>query len=473
MQNLIKVFSIVILLTTFAFAQTNREVIVNVSVVSMKSAKADKNRDVYIENGQITAIEKSGARKPSGDATIIDGAGKFLMPGLWDMHVHAWDAGLFFPLFLANGVTGVRDMGGVLEPYLEWRKKTFAASDFLAPKSYIGGIILNGAPSFADFFADVRTPEAGREKVRELKKRGADFIKVYSLLSKEVYAAIADECRKQNISFAGHLPFAVGLEEASVSGQRSLEHLRGFALAASDDETNLRRELLKLAAPVQKADKYDAQSAAKAYEYEENAAVNSFNAAKLKKLAAVLRTNNTFVSPTLVAIRGTAMRGADDFRSDERLKYFPNYIKEIIMPKDAPTAAEIASDEKRFVQDLEMVKILHRAKVKILAGTDTPNPYVYTGFSLHEELELYVRSGMSPFDALQTATVNAAEFVGKSKDSGTVETGKIADLVLLDGNPLETISNTRRINAVFLDGRFLSKENLAAMLKKVDNDFNY
>ena len=152
MQNLIKVFLVVILLTTFAFAQENREVIVNVSVVSMKSAKVDKNRDVFIENGRIAAIEKSGTRKPSGDAKIIDGAGKFLMPGLWDMHVHAWDADLFFPLFLANGVTGVRDMGGVLEPYLEWRKKTFAEPDFLAPKSYVGGIILNGAPSFVLIF---------------------------------------------------------------------------------------------------------------------------------------------------------------------------------------------------------------------------------------------------------------------------------------------------------------------------------
>ncbi len=465
-----------LLLTFFAVtigAAQDLKIIRNVSVVSMKSAKVDKNRDVLIENGRIAAIGKSGRLKFDSKTQIIDGAGKFLMPGLWDMHVHAWDAGLFFPLFLSNGITGARDMGGVLEPYLDWRKKTFAEPDFLAPKSFVGGIILNGAPSNADFFADVRTPEIGREKVRELKKRGADFIKVYSLLPRPVYEAIADECVKQNITFAGHLPFAISLSEASASGQKSLEHLRGFALAASSDEANLRAELLKLAAVVQQSEKYDFPNAIKAYDYEANAPLDSFDQRKFEKIARILRKNDTYVSPTLTAMRGTAMRGKSDYRTSEFLKYFPNYIKSIIIPTNAPTTAEIASDDKIFALDLEMVKILHRTKVKILAGTDAPNPYVYPGFSLHEELEFYVRCGMSPFEALQTATTTAAEFTDKSKDLGTVETGKIADLVLLEANPLDTISNTRRIAAVFLDGRYLSKEKLAAMREKVLKDYNY
>ena len=466
-------FLFTFLTLTIGAAAQDLKVIRNVSVVSMKSAKVDKNRDVLIENGRIAAIGKSGKLKFDAKAQIVDGAGKFLMPGLWDMHVHAWDAGLFFPLFLSNGITGVRDMGGVLEPYLDWRKKTLAEPDFLAPKSYFGGIILNGAPSDSDFFADVRTPEIGREKVRELKRRGADFIKVYSLLPRPVYEAIADECGKQNITFAGHTPFAVSVSEASAGGQKSLEHLRGFALAASSDEANLRAELLKLAAVVQQSEKYDFLTANKAYDYEANAPLDSFDRRKFEKIAQILRKNNTYVSPTLTAMRGAAMRGKSDYRTSEFLKYFPNYVKSIIIPTNAPTAAEIASDEKVFALDLEMVKILHLAKVKILAGTDAPNPYVYPGFSLHEELEFYVRCGMSPFETLQTATVNAAEFTGKSKDLGTVEPGKIADLVLLEANPLESISNTRRIAAVFLDGRYLPQEKLAAMREKVLKDYNY
>ena len=472
MRNLLLLSVIFYILAVSAAAQ-DLKVIRNVSVVSMKSAKADKNRDVLVENGRIAAIGKSGQLKFDAKAQVIDGTGKFMMPGLWDMHVHAWDAGLFFPIFLSNGITGVRDMGGVLEPYLEWRKKTVAEPDFLAPKSYFGGIILNGAPSNADFFADVRTPEIGREKVRELKKRGADFIKVYSLLTRPVYEAIADECVKQNITFAGHTPFAISVSEASVKGQKSLEHLRGFALAASSDEANLRAALLKLAAAVQQSEKYDFSTANKVFDYEAKVPLDSFDRRKFQKIAENLRKNNTYVSPTLTAMRGAAIRGKTEYRTSEFLKYFPNYIKNIIIPTNAPTASEIAADEKRFALDLEMVKILHRAKVKILAGTDAPNPYAYPGFSLHEELEFYVSCGMSPFEALQTATTNAAEFTGKSKDSGTVETGKIADLVLLEADPLDSISNTRRIAAVFLDGRYLPQEKLAAMREKVLKDYNY
>lgn len=454
-------------------AQSDKMVVHNISVVSMKSAKIDRNRDVLIENGRIVAIEKSGAIKPLSEAQIIDGTGKFLMPGLWDMHAHAWDANLFFPLFIANGVTGVRDMGGVLAPYLEWRRKTATDKNFLAPKSYVGGTILNGAPSPANFFADVRTPEKGREMVRELKAKGADFIKVYSLLSRTVYEAIADECARQNITFAGHVPFEISVAEAAAKNQKSLEHLRGFAIASSKNETVLRSELLKLAESVQKSEKLDFPAAQLAYDFENNAALDSFDKEKFRKLATILRKNNTYVAPTLVVLRGAAMRGSTEYRADDRLKYFPNYIREIIIPKNAPTLTNIALDEKRFARDLEMIKILHQAKVKILAGSDAPNPYVYPGFSLHEELEFYVRAGMSPFEALQTATVNAAEFVSKSNSLGTVEKGKIADLVLLDANPLADISNTNRIQAVFLDGRFLPKEKLEAMREKVNQDFNY
>lgn len=439
-------------------------VIRRVSVVSMKSLRVDKKRDVYLKNGKIWKIEKSGGGKITDGFQIIDGAGKFLMPGLRDSHVHAWDASLFFPVFLANGITGIRDMGGVLEPYLEWREKARADANFLMPKTFIGGMILNGTASNAPFFLDVRTAEEGRRQVRELKKRGADFIKVYSLLAPEVYAAIADECRLQKITFAGHVPFGVSATEASEKGQKSLEHLRGFSIASSTNESDLRNELVKLAAPAQKSEKFDFPLTKKAYDFEDDAALDSFDPKKFEKLAKVLKKNNTYVSPTLVVLRGAWRRDEAKFRADENLKYFPEYVRNLIVPAELPTAEKRAADEKRFARDLEIVKILHRAGVKIIAGTDVPNPYALPGFSLHDELELYVSSGaMSPFEALETATVNAANFIGAAHDAGIVEPGNVADIILLDANPLENIANTRRISAVFLDGRFLPKEKLTKL----------
>lgn len=474
MKNLTNIIlaAFLIIFPNFAVAQ-NQKIIANVNVISMKNSRVDRNRDVIIENGRIRAIVKTGGFKPANNSQIIDGTGKFLIPGLADMHVHAWDANLFFPLFLANGITSVRDMGGVLEPYRDWRKKTFAEVNFFAPKAFVGGMILNGAPSNAPFFADVRTPEKGRVLVRHLKTKSADFIKVYSFLTPQVYAAIADEAKKQNLPFAGHVPFAVSVTEASESGQRSIEHLRGLATAAAKDEIALRAKLAEIAEPVRTAEKLDFPTARKAYNFEEDAPIDSFDPEKLKKIAVVLRRNNTFVSPTLVVLQRAAQRGAADFRNDARLTYFPNFVKTIIIPRSAPTAEETAQDEKRFAQNLKMVEILHREKVKIIAGSDAPNPYSYPGFSVHEELEFYTRAGMSSFEALQTATVNAAEFMGKLNELGTIEPGKTADLVLLEANPLDSIANTRRIAAVFLDGRFLAREKLAAMLEKVDRDFNY
>lgn len=461
--NFLKVLFIAIFCTICVFNSPAQENILirSVSVISMKSPRIDEKRDVYLSGGKILKIEKTNAKNTPANYKIVDGAGKFLLPGLRDSHVHAWDASLFFPIFLANGITGIRDMGGVLEPYLEWREKAKNDTSFLMPKTFIGGMILNGAPSNAPFFLDVRTAEEGRRQVRELKKRGADFIKVYSLLSKEVYEAIADECRQQNMTFAGHVPFGVSVAEASENGQKSLEHLRGFSFAASRDEEKLRSELLRLAAPVQQADKFDFQIAKKAYDYEDDAALDSFDPKKLEKLAKILKKTDTFVSPTLVVLRGAWRRDDAAFRADKNLRYFPGYIQNLIVPAQPPTAEKIAADEKRFARDLEIVKILHRAGVKIIAGTDAPNPYVLPGFSLHDELELYVSSGaMSSFEALETATVNATKFTGAANDTGFIESGNIADLVLLDANPLENIANTRRISAVFLDGRFLPKEKL-------------
>lgn len=463
MKYLLKIFWTAAVCAMCAAVLSAQEIVLirNVGIVSMKSPRVEEKRDVYLRGGKIWKIEKTRSKTVGENAQIVDGTNKFLMPGLRDAHVHAWDAELFFPIYLANGITGIRDMGGVLEPYQKWREKARADASFLMPKTFVAGMILNGAPPNAPFFLDVRTAEEGRRQVRELKKRGADFIKVYSLLSKEVYAAIADECRRQNITFAGHVPFGVSAAEASEIGQKSLEHLRGFSIAASTDETNLRRRLLELAEPVQKAEKFDFQLAKKSYDYEDDAAHDSFDRKKMEKLAKILKKNGTFVSPTLVVLRGARESNQAEIRADKNLRYFPEYVRKLIVPAESPSAEKRAANEKRFARDLEIVKILHRAGVKIIAGTDAPNPYVTPGFSLHDELELYVSSGaMSPFEALKTATVNAAEFVGAANDAGRIEPGKIADLILLKANPLENVANARRIRAVFLDGVFLPNEKL-------------
>ena len=432
--------------------------IAGVNVIDVTHGAIAAGSTVVLSGGRIVDVGKSANVHIPHSAQVVDGSGRFLIPGLWDMHVHMvfgdWfpqSREIVLPLFVANGVTGVRDMGGELEVLQQWRRE-IGQGKLLGPRIVTSGPMLDGPkPRFPSSVA-VASPEDGRKAVDDLKRRGADFIKLQSLMSRESYFAIADEARRQGIVFAGHVPDAIRAVEASNAGQKSIEHLTGVFEGCS----NVEDELLRGPKGIKRF-------------------LETFDDAKAAALIAVFKKNRTWQAPTLVWERGGNLLDQRDLQHDPRARYVPaswkngawrRFTEDIL--KDQ--ANDDLQTRQRFVaKEIEVVRDMHRAGIPFLAGTDTAaGVYVFPGFSLHEEMQLLVRAGFTPLEALQCATRNPAEYLGKLSEMGTLEKGKVADLVLLDANPLEDIANTQRIASVVAAGQYLSRTDLDRLLRSVE-----
>jgi imidazolonepropionase-like amidohydrolase len=314
------------------------------------------------------------------------------------------------------------------------------------------GPMLDGPkPRFPSSIA-IATPEDARRAVETLKHSGADFIKLQSLIPREAVFAIADEAKKQEIPFEGHVPDSVRASEMSNAGMHSFEHLIGIFEGSS----LLEDEFLK-------GDKTESKFLA------------SYDPERAASLAALLAKNQTWQCPTLVWERGGNLIDVSDFSKDTRTKFVPAYWKEQTWKKftdqvESEFNTDSLETRKTFVEkELEVVQMLHKAGVPFLAGTDTPpGVYIFPGFSLHEELQRFVDAGFTPLEALQTATLNPARFFQMEDQFGTVEHGKVADLVFLDANPLADIRNTQKVAAVILNGRYFSKADLQKILQRVE-----
>jgi imidazolonepropionase-like amidohydrolase len=429
----------------FAQSATPPLTIHNVTVIDTTGGLALAHRTVTVRDGKIEDVTDSAMGASHSKKTLhVNGTGKFLIPGLWDMHVHMvfgdwfpYGKEITLPLFIANGVTGVRDMGGELEVLQQWRKE-IESGTLIGPRMWIS--------------VAIKSPEDGRRAVDDLKRRGADFIKLQSLIPRDAVFSIADEARKQNITFVGHVPDSVRASEASNAGQKSFEHLIGIFEGSSP----LEDEFIKGSKT-------------------EGRFLSTYDPARASSLFALLAKNHTWQCPTLVWERGGNLIELTDFAHDPRAKYVPAYWKDVTWKR---FTEEIVHDfntddsatRRRFVEkELEVVNAMHRAGVPFLAGTDTPpGVYIFPGFSLHEELQRFVAAGFTPLEALQTATLNPARFLGMEDRLGTVEKGKLADLVLLDANPLEDIRNTQKIAAVVVNGRYFSRSDLDRMLAEVE-----
>jgi imidazolonepropionase-like amidohydrolase len=293
--------------------------------------------------------------------------------------------------------------------------------------------------------------------VRRLKTGGADLIKVYSELSRDSFLAIADEAKKQNIPFAGHVPFSVSALEASDAGQKSMEHLWGIYLSCSSREEELRSEMLKGGVNLSGSERIRLEMDEAAASYDERKAANVF---------AHLAKNGTWMVPTFTAVVPDSEIFDARVTTDPRLKYIPQAIQK---RWTEAAAAGAAIKSKSFERKLQVVGAMHRAGVPLLAGTDTAwiQPYTYAGFSLHDELALLVKAGLTPMESLQTATINPARFLGMEKDLGTIEKGKVANLVLLDADPVSDIRNTQKIDSVVLKGKLLTRTDLDKLLQDV------
>lgn len=431
----------------------------NTNVVNVESGKIISNVTVWIKDGVIKDISPVISIK---EIKAIDGTSKYLIPGLWDMHGHTWYASGFFPLLLANGVTGIRDMFGSIDSINNWRKE-IAGHKMLGPVISASGPIVDGPKPVWPGSVALGDPEKVPKVVDSLKNTlKVDFIKVYSLLSRDVYFRIATESKKHHIPFAGHIPNAVTNLEAAAAGQKSLEHLLGFIQESSDSAAYL--------AAVARGEIKDTALANRGFKT--NMLLRTYNKEKMKELIRRLARYDVWVCPTLVVNRNISKLDDSAFVKDSRLSYMAPMFRTMWNPANDFRFKSASKDyfeasRKMFSTYKEIVGEMQLAGVKLLAGTDYPNPYCFPGFSLHDELVLLTESGLTPLQALQTATINPARYLGIIDRTGTVEKGKMANLVLLDKNPLENIENTQSIRAVIVQGRLLDRQDLDKMLQEL------
>jgi hypothetical protein len=452
--------------TALPNGSNSKLLIEHVTLIDSTGAAAKDNVSVLIEGERIKSIVASDENVTVPSAVHVDGKGRFLIAGLWDMHVHTLFKNRpdsFFSLFLANGVTGVRDMGGDLSlPQIQQLKKELADGSRLGPELFAAGPILEGEHPFWPFSIAVKTDSDARQAVGALVKEKADFVKVYNTLSREAYLAIAASARGNHIPFEGHIPPSVTPMEASDLGQRSIEHLWGIPLYCSANPEQLNR----LSAEADSAE--DANVARDLYYKINQTILSSYDSKKAQSLFRKFASNRTWQTPTLTVLRSYATIHDAAHQKDARLAYMPNELVAFwgtMGGKPDPRNDEV--QERLFDRNVEIVRAMHSAGVPLLAGTDTPNPYTYPGFSLPEELQLLVSAGLSPKEALELATRRAAEFLGADHDFGSVERGKIANLVLLDANPLADIGNTKKVRAVIIRGRMLDRAKLDGLLARV------
>lgn len=443
-------------------------VLTHVTVIDATGAAPRPDMNVVVSSGRISEIGRAANLHVPQNAQVIDGSGKFLIPGLWDMHVH-WADAEYLPLFLANGITGMRIMWG--EPrHHEWRRAG-DAGQLLVPHMLIASTIIDGPKPFWPSSVRVSSEAEARQAVIQAKQQGADFVKVYTFLPRAEYLAIVDEAQKQSIPFAGHLPKSVSAEEASRAGQKSFEHLTGMLAACSSHSDEF-----FTAGQADLADDLAGKPTfwGNHFKSMRQSEIDSYSPEKASALFAVFKKNGTWQCPTLTLLRSIAYVDDPSFTNDSRVKYMPQWARRQWVPAHAmylygPRSPEdFAFAKKEFQKQLELVGAMQKAGVGILAGTDTSNPFCMPGFSLHDELKLLVNAGLTPMQALQAATLNAARFLGREKDLGTIEKGKIADLVLLDANPLDDIANTTKIASVIYGGQLFPRAALDQMLSQVE-----
>jgi imidazolonepropionase-like amidohydrolase len=431
--------------------------ITDVTVVDVTRGRSSGSRTVIVDNGRIVAIDPAHDAHIPAQALHVDGRGRFLIPGLVDMHVHFFNLSSHrppndwsFPLYVANGVTAVREMRTDATSMIlvaQWRK-ALDAGEITMPRILAVGIAVYG-----------KSPQHAALEVDAAADAGADFIKVFSEMPASHWHAIIAAAKARALPVAGHVPAGVTLLDAAAAGQRSSEHLMQAYEACSSIEAQLldERRNLEGDALVEQRDAQEARVLA------------AFDLGICRRVTKTLFATGQAQVPTLVLANEDSLdsgsMSADPrwqyLRADERARW-----QEFVAGYTAPDAVLA---HKRWPVARRIVAAMHDAGVPILAGTDSPMPGVYPGFSLHEEMAMLVESGLTPREALRSATLAPAEFLGIAATAGSVAVGKRADLVLLDADPTKDIRNTRRINAVLLDGRLLRRPDLDTLLEEAAN----
>ncbi|HEY0677800.1 MAG TPA: amidohydrolase family protein [Chitinophagaceae bacterium] len=423
-------------------------VFTNVNVIPMDREVILENKTVVISNGRVREIGEPGKVKYPDNAQVVDAKGKYLMPGLAEMHAHVPPIDNIEPmkevllLFAANGVTIIRGMLGHPR-HLELRSK-IQSGEILGPRFYTSGPSLNGN--------SIKTAQQAADTVRSQKNAGYDFMKLHPGLTKENFAAVVSAAKQMNMPFAGHVSYDVGVWRAIDAGYETIEHLDGFVESLVPGIENISEQDNGIFGMLS-ADKADTS--------------------RIAKLMNALREKNIWVVPTQsLAERWFAPgKDAEAYRNDPEMIYMSpatmnSWVnsKKNLMNNPKYDAASV----NRFIElRRKLINACNRYGVGLLLGSDAPQVFDVPGFSIHHELKYLVDAGLTPYQAIRTGTSNVGRFY-KKEDLGTIKAGAIADLVLLNGNPLADISQTKNIQGVVLNGKWLSKEWIDATLKSLE-----
>ena len=418
----------------------------HVSVIDGESPTVRLDQTVIIRGTRIESVASATTARIPADARVVDARGKYLVPGFWDMHVHTAfpDGRKLLALYVANGVTGVRDMAGDWDTLTAWRRE-IARGTLAGPRIVASGPYIEGGDVPVPHLL-ARNAQEAKVAVDSLVALGVDFIKVHGQLTPGTYYAIARRARERRIAFAGHVSRAVGSANASDSGQKSIEHL------------------LAIPAPCTPV-----ESIALAPRYPVQGALGRCSSVDLAPLYAKFVHNGTWVTPTFVAQVEIAGWPASAVPGDSLASYLPVAVRRFVagifpMPDSIPPGADFVG-RAMLMKRLRQVNTMHDAGVHVLTGTDAPLRNSPPGFGLHEEFTLLARGGMSAFDILRAATIEPAIYLGLRDSLGAIAPAQIADLVLLDANPLRDIRNTRRIVAVVRNGRLIENAERRLLLR--------
>lgn len=440
--------------------------ITNATVIDVSNGALRRGQTIVVDGNHIVRVGLPSTAVAAG-GQVVDVKGMYVIPGLWDMHTHAYfgwsrDFGdsYVLPMFIANGVTGIRDMGSDLDSVLQARNLV-AAHRLTGPRMVVSGPMLDGPRvTFAASIA-IATQDDGRKAVRLLKSKGVDFVKIQSGVPRDAYPAIADEAKKHGLPFDGHVPDAIRASEAIAAGQRTFEHLIGiFEASTPDEDAFLSRRY--------GAGKDPSVNKSLA------AFLDRYDPSRERTIIERLAASGVWQCPTLFWERGQWLVDVIDWRQDSDIAYTPRTWIEKKYPSSQKSIAESMDSDpldvrRRFVEhELEIVRALHAAGVPFLAGTDTPAGVDVTpGISLHLELQRFVDAGLTPLEALQTATINPARFFGRTSDFGSVQAGRLADLLILSANPLEDIANTRTISGLVADGKYWAPTEIGRLRQRL------
>ncbi len=447
-------------------AKHNTVIIKSINIIDVKSGNILENRNVLIKENRIQKIDSLEISNKDFNSLIINGRNKYLIPGLWDMHTHSnqhseW---LHHPLYIANGVTGVRDMSGQLnkrdsywvgsKERLQWNKE-LEANTRVSPRYVLqSSYQMDGAsaiPSgFPDFFK-LENPSDVNALLQFYKNEQVDFIKIYQQIPPKSYKQLAYSTPKYRLHFAGHKPMFVSLEEAILLGQRSFEHGRIFMFESFPGADSLRTSI----------------NWKSFYSKSKKSMVKDFDTQTAKKLMKLMQKHNAYWVPTLQTLKFEANAHDTSFIENPNLKYITSIRKNLWWGFDVKNnAKKNLSEEHKGLNtnfyDLsrKQVEMANTIGVPIMTGTDVTDSYIFAGFSIHDELKDLTNSGLSNLEALQSSTIVPAKFAEMDKDYGSIEEGKVADLVILNNNPLAKITNSRAINGVLINSVYYDKDKI-------------